>query len=274
MDKFFLTLGIALAAYALRTFAAPALRWLGVLGYLVATWFVGYFLAGDAAWGGWLALSFWLWLPWVEILLRVRPLRLPVEHKLTDRTPPSRADFPYLPEMTESVEAAGFTHTGDTGWEGGPIRQFLRLFYHEASRTQATIVVHQQHSVSVGYVRLTSRSVSGLTYITYDFPICDGLTDRSNTMVQRVPHTDGDISTMLASHLSWIDLLGLTGADEIMVMDAEALPDVIAHEVQERIAHNLRSGNLAELGDGTFRYTWRGCVALWWQVLRDVVRHV
>src|SRR5688572_9178141 len=137
MENFLIVLGIWLAGHALRTFALVWLRKAGALLYLAATYVAGYFVAGGSHLAGACAVAGWFMLPWLEIILRVRAMRLPLNKTLSNRFPPPRDEFPHLKELTAEVEEAGFEMVEDTGWDGGEVRQFLRLFYMPESRVQA-----------------------------------------------------------------------------------------------------------------------------------------
>ena len=273
MKELFVVTGLVLGGFALRTFTGPVPRKVGAVLYLAGTWAAGYFLAGESHWGGWAALLAWILLPWVEILLRIRPLRLPIENKLASQHPPPRADFPYLTEMTLDVEEAGFVHAADTGWDGGLIRQFLRIFYHADSRVQAAICLNQQSNVTMAHISLTTRTRSGVTFTTTDFPFSTSMEMPPGSLVQRVPEIGGTVTNLLEWHLSWIDQCALTTLEDNIELDADSLPEIISGEMQQQIAHNLKTGIIMDSGDGMFRYSWRGCFFMWRQLMKDLVKH-
>ncbi len=100
----------------------------------------------------------WLFLPWLEILTRIRTLRLPKEKQLRPKSPPSSDTFPTLNEITREIENEGFVHVNDAGWDWEDYRQFFRLFYKEEDRAQATICLNEQHDLSFYYLRISSRA--------------------------------------------------------------------------------------------------------------------
>ena len=73
----------------------------------------------------------WLFLPWLEILTRIRTLRLPKEKRLRPKSPPSTSLFPALDEISREIENEGFAHVNDAGWDWEDYRQFFRLFYKD-----------------------------------------------------------------------------------------------------------------------------------------------
>ncbi len=91
------------------------------------------------------ALS-WLLLPWLEILTRVRKLTLPLEKNLRHKhAAEHRPPFPPSTRLTDEIEAEGFEHVEDAGWDWEDYQQFFRLFYKPADRAQAAICLIDQH---------------------------------------------------------------------------------------------------------------------------------
>ena len=68
-----LVLGAAVLSAALRSFQNPLLFRLGTLGIVATSFLAGWLLGGSVGLGAVLAAS-WLFLPWLEILTKVRRL--------------------------------------------------------------------------------------------------------------------------------------------------------------------------------------------------------
>src|SRR5205807_882428 len=81
-----LTLGVGVLSVALRSYQTSFAQKAGALGILIASFLAVYFITGSMAWGIAGAAS-WLFLPWLEILTRIRTLRLPKEKQLRPRAP-------------------------------------------------------------------------------------------------------------------------------------------------------------------------------------------
>src|SRR5438477_549752 len=124
----FLTLGVAVLSVALRSYQTSLAQKLGALGILIASFLAVYFITGNAGWGV-AGAATWLFLPWLEILTRIRTLRLPKEKRLRPKSPPSTNLFPALDEISREIENEGFAHVNDAGWDWEDYRQFFRLFY-------------------------------------------------------------------------------------------------------------------------------------------------
>ncbi len=108
----FLTLGVAVLSIALRSFHNSYSQKAGAFGILVATFLAVFFITSSWVLGIAAAVS-WLFLPWLEILTRIRALRLPKEKQLRPKNPPSSDTFPALREITREIEDEGFMHVGD-----------------------------------------------------------------------------------------------------------------------------------------------------------------
>jgi hypothetical protein len=107
---FLLTLGVAVLSIGLRTFHNSYAQKAGALGILVATFLAVYFATNNWMWGS-IAAAGWLFLPWLEILTRIRALRLPREKQLRPKSPPSSDTFPALSEITREIEEDGIIWT-------------------------------------------------------------------------------------------------------------------------------------------------------------------
>ena len=46
----------------------------------------------------------------------------------------------------------------------------------------------------------------------------------------------------------------------------------VSGELSVQVQHNVAAGILLSTGDGRVRYSWRGCLYLWVQYLKDLVR--
>ena len=90
-----MTLGVFVLSIALRSYQTSFAQKAGAIGILTASFLAVYFVTGSFVYGALGALS-WLFLPWLEILTRIRALRLPKEKRLRPKSPPSADVFPEL----------------------------------------------------------------------------------------------------------------------------------------------------------------------------------
>lgn len=269
MSILFFIVGIAAFGYALRTFSHPLPRKLGALLYLTASYVAGWGLSGSHA-GGAAAVAAWFLLPWVEIVLRVRKMRLPLEKSLRHRFPPSQNDFPQLGELTSELEAEGFEQTDDAGFDWQEVKQFLRVCFHAPSKTQAVIHLNQQSNLSVVFVSVTCRTGDGRIVTTSNYPFAQTMQPPPNLLLHRVPQAESFVE-LLAEHRALLAELSISDAD-LTSPDAEGLADQLQADLDSQVQHNLGRGFIVSAGEGKFRYSWRGCVYLWAQLVKDMVR--
>ncbi len=271
MTQLFIFLGVVTLALALRSFAHPVLRKAGAITILVASYLAGWFLTGSHITGV-AGVLMWFLLPWVELLTRIRKLRLPLRKSLQRQTPPNSRRFPHLNEFTDEVEAEGFEYVEDTGWEWDDLRQFFRIFYHDEEKTETAICLSEQQGISFVYVSLTSRTSDGRTYRTWNFPFSHTLKIAPEIRVNRVIGADS-FEKLLAEHRDFLERLGVAVAD-LAEDTPEALPGRMETETQLQIRHNIDRGLIAPDHEDpeTVRYSWRGLFFLYGQLVKDMVK--
>lgn len=271
MTSFFIVLGVIVLAFALRTFHQPAVRRLGGFCILVASYLAAYFASGShvAGIGG---VLIWFLLPWIELLTRIRKLRLPKGKTLDHQPPPNSRRFPGLHEFTDEIETQGFEYVEDAGWQWDDLEQFFRIFYHPEEKTQAAICLNEQQGVAFVFVSLTSRSEEGQTYRTWNFPFSYTLKMAPEIAVNRVPDV-ASFEALLQSHRDFLLARGLS-QDSLVDEIPDQLPELMEKETRVQIRHNLDRG-LIETDDEnpeTVRYSWRGLFFLYGQLVKDMVK--
>src|SRR5436305_11399852 len=265
----FLTLGVAVLSVALRSYQTSLAQKLGALGILIASFLAVYFITGNAAWGV-AGAATWLFLPWLEILTRIRALRLPKEKQLRPKTPPSASLFPALDEISREIENEGFEHVNDAGWDWEDYRQFFRLFYKADDRAQATICLNEQHDLSFYYLRISSRATSGIIWTTWNYPLSYGLKLTPQFRINR-QRPDQSFWQLYQSHRAFLRRNNVP-IDAIDSLDEKQIEKEIERDLREQIAHNIHKGVLKQTPEGDVKYSWRGMFYLWCQFLLDLVR--
>ena len=265
---FLLTLGVAVLSIALRSFQSSFAQKSGALGILAASYLLVYFITGNL-WFGLLGALSWLFLPWLEILTRIRVLRLPKEKRLRPKSPPTSDVFPTLHDITREIENEGFAHVNDAGWDWEDYRQFFRLFYKEEERAQATICLNEQHDLSFYYLRISSRAKDTI-WTTWNYPLSYGLKLTPHYRINR-QRPDQSFWQLYQSHRQFlrdndVDLATLEPMDE------ERIEHEIEKDLREQIAHNVSAGILKNASEKDVKYSWRGMFYLWCQFLLDLVR--
>src|SRR5437762_7301747 len=232
-----LTLGVAVLSVGLRTFHNSYAQKAGALGILAATFLAVYFAADDWLWGL-VAAAGWLFLPWLEILTRIRVLRLPKEKQLRPKSPPSTDTCPALREITREIEDEGFAHVGDAGWDWEDYRQFFRLFYKEEDRAQAAICLNEQHDLSFYYLRISSRAKNGTVWTTWNYPLSYGLKLTPHFRINR-QRPDQSFWQLYQSHREFLRRNGVD-ASAIDALDDERIQTEMENDLRDQIAHNIR----------------------------------
>ncbi len=265
----FLTLGVAVLSVALRSYQTSFAQKAGAFGILASSFLAVYFATGRWYLGLAAALA-WLFLPWLEILTRIRALRLPKEKTLRPKSPPSAEVFPTLDEITHEIENAGFAHINDAGWDWEDYKQFFRLFYKEEDRAQATICLNEQNDISFYYLRISSRAQDGIIWTTWNYPLSYGLKLTPQFRINR-QRPDQSFWELYQSHKAYLRQ-NQVETDVIDAMDEDRIQAEIENDLREQIAHNIEKGVLKSANDREVKYSWRGMVYLWCQFLLDLVR--
>ena len=270
MNNFLLVLGVFIFGIGCRTFRSQIIRKTGALSIVAATFLAGYYIWGESVTAGVVAALGWFMLPWVDILTRIRNLRLPLDKQLRNRRPPPREAFPHLSGFTEEVEEEGFEQANDTGWDWDDMSQFVRVFYHEEMRAQAGIYYNEQRHIAFTYIGISSRTTGGHVYTSWNFPFSNTMRVAPQIHLNRVTdvHT---FAELIDAHESYLMRQGIKHEDT-QAIDPEDIRPLMEKEIRLQIDHNLDKGLIRLSGNGTFKYSWRGLVFLWCQFLKDMVK--
>jgi hypothetical protein len=269
MSSLLLIIGLLVLAYACRTFQNRYVNKAGWLAVLAATYLGAWAVTGSHAWG-WAALGMWFVFPWVEIVGRVRKLRFPLRSEVKHRFPPSREVFPDLGDISGEVEEAGFEKADDAGWKWEETDHFVRLFYHPDKKMQAAVSVAQQDAFVFSHASLTTRAADGVAYVTTNYPFSFTMKLAPMQRLQRCDDAE-TFDHMVTAHEAFLARHGVT-ATNVVAQDPDALHFAIQSDLSEQIDHNLNAGVIVRADEKHFRYSWRGCFYLWFQVVKDMIR--
>lgn len=268
LPQIFLLIGIALLSAALRSFYHPWLRKAGAICILVFSYFVGYFLTGVWEVGVACAVS-WFFLPWLEIIMRIRKLRMPAEKKLRRKNPPPNS-LTMIGELTSEIEDEKFEHMDDAGWDWEDYRQFFRIFYKEDERCQAAICVIEQDGVTFFYMSLSSRAADGTIWTTWNYPFSYSLKIVPQLRINRRSGEQSFLQ-MAESHHAFLDEKEVR-TDSLVKLNSDEIQEQMQTDLRAQITYNLTKGVLTSAEEGKIRYSWRGLLFLWFQFLRDIAR--
>lgn len=270
ISNLLLVLGVAVLSAALRSFRHRLLFRIGTLGIVATSFLAGWLLGGSVVLGIILSAS-WLFLPWLEILTRVRRLRLPVDRTLEPRTPPTRQVFPGFDELTEEIEELGFEHVEDIGWDHEENRHFYRVFHEPTRKLQASISLAEQQDLAFYYLTITTHTADGRVFMTWNYPFSYGLKMQPQLTVQRFEGGENRFADMLQAHELLLQTHNVAN-EPVLEQTPEEIIRTMQNEMKAQITHNISAGLLARDGEHFIRYTPRGMFYLWLQFLRDLVR--
>ncbi len=270
LQKSIFVVGIFVLAIACRSFAHPFLHKLGSLLLLAASYLAAYFIF-DSHIAGITAVILWFFLPWIELLTRVRQMRLPLNKELSRRAPPSRDRFPELLDVTAEIEEAGFEYVMDTGWDWEELHQFFRVFYSAEAKCQVALCLNEQDGMALAYLAISSRDKNEQIWRTWTFPFSGPMRQAPGVHLNQVPSMEV-FPKLLELHQAFLKENSIQLSD-LVDEDPETIENLMENEVQSQIRHNLSRGIIVESSEeGKFRYSWRGLFFLWTQILKDMVK--
>jgi hypothetical protein len=257
-------------ALACRTFAHRIVRKMGLLAMLASSYMLGWFLTGSHVAGA-CGVGLWFMLPWVEIVVHVRRLRFTQTSEVKGRFAPSSEIFPELHELTQEIEDEGFVMTEDAGWKWSDTDHFMRIFYHEQSRMQATIGMVQQEGIpwTESYISLTSRLQDGLSYTTTNLAHPATMKSAPEQRINRQLKAQS-MAEFVQLHETYLTSQGIERKD-LAELDTNTLSTRIEQDLRQQIHHNVDAGLIEEAGEGLLRYSWRGCLFLWFQTMKEIL---
>lgn len=268
MFEFLVIAALIVLYMACRTSQSRVIGKIGLLAVFTITYLIGYWLTGSHI-AGCAALSIWILLPWVEIVSRVRKMRIPMQSVVKHRFPPNGEQFPELEELSAEIEESDFEEKDDTGWDWDGTENFMRLFFHKEEKLQAAINLSTQDGYSISYITVTSRTKDGCTFTSSNYPYSFTMKFAPQQRVNRYIGAES-FEDLLESHREFLEKESVT-KDDLRELDVENLPTYVEGDISHQVAHNLSVGVLEATEDGRTRYTWRGCFFLWFQVVKDML---
>ncbi len=270
MRETLIVIGLVVLAVGLRTARTNLLRKLGAFTFLGASFCLFYFLTGKIP-AGIMGALLWFFLPWIELLTRIRRMRLPVENRLEQIPIPNPSFFPNANEAAAAMEEAGFEHVSDCGWEWDGMRQYFRLFWHPEERAVSAVCLCEQSDVAFAFISITSHDCSGRIWRTTNFPFAPTLRCPPDVRWNHVPCGRNCFHQILRDHKSYLGRLCIP-TDQLRIPDPEEIEHSIENEMRRQLEHNLATGIIQLTGDGHFQYSKRGLFFLWGQFIKDMVR--
>lgn len=265
-----IVVGLVVFAAAFRSCRRNWSRKVGALIFLAASFLAIFFLT-KCLWCGFLAVAAWFFLPWVELLTRVRKMRLPMKNRLQQHEPPEDDFFPNASRALAAMSDAHFEHVGDAAWHWAGMEQYFRLHWNPEEKAVATVCLCEQDNVAFAFISITSRTADGRVYRTTNFPFSPTLKNPPGFAWKHVPCERNCFHQMLADHHQFLRKLKIE-SEHLALPDPESLEADIEEEMRMQIEHNLEHGIIEPTGDGYFRYSTRGLFFLWKQFAKDMIR--
>src|SRR6202030_2173518 len=252
LSSILLVLGIAVLRMPFRSFDHPIAQRLCVLCVLAVSFLLGYLPTGSWV-VGLVVAALWIFLPWLEILTKIRVLRMPLERELEYKSPPGRDLFPNLDDLTEEIEQEGFELINDLGCDWEAQRQFLRLFHRPGDQTQVALCLIDQGNIAFYYISLMTRPTDGHVFTTWNYPFSYSLKFLPHTHVQRVRPTAPFVAICKAHQL--LRARNKISVEAIPKLDPPLIPALLQQDQTAQITHNVRAGLLAQVDEEKVRYT-------------------
>jgi hypothetical protein len=252
---------------ALRSFQNQVFFRIGTLGFIATSFLAGWLLGGSIVLGAVFA-STWIFLPWLEILTRIRRVRLPLHRQLEKCPPLPSSKFPDFSPLSDEMEALGFEYVDDVDWNHDNTRHFYRLFHNPEKRVSSSICLLEQDRFAFFYVTFTSRSADGRIFMTWNYPFSYGM----HLLPQTVINTEYEQLSVEELSLSHFDFLCKQSDMELLPMQAANLRADMERELRTQLEHNIARGILVRDKDEMIRYSVRGMFFLWGQFLREFVK--
>lgn len=270
MKELLTVIAIIIFGYALRSCRTVMLRKLGALILLIASGLCFYFLF-ESVHAGIAAMAAWFFLPWIELLTRIRKLRIPVENKLKQRSSGNLDVFPNAEKYVDTLEHAGFEHISNCGWNLGGMDQLYQLYWNAETKSVASLCLCEQSNVTFSYVTITSRDITNGVWRTTNFPFSPTLKSTPTVHWNQISCVNECVNKLIKQHGHFLTKQGFMDED-LSIPDPDHLEEELEHELNHQIDHNLQQGIIRLSGEDHFRYTTRGLFFLWRQFIRDMIR--
>lgn len=262
--------GLVAFAAAFRACRHNWARKLGAIIFLGAS-FLAFFFCTHCLWAGLLGVGIWFLLPWIELLTRVRRLRLPKENRLIYQNPPEEDFFPNASSALAAMSEAHYEHVADSAWNWVGMEQFFRLHWNPEERAVAAVCLCEQENVAFAFISITSRGEEGQVYRTTNFPFSPTLKSPPEYFWNHVPCEKNCFHQIRKDHQEFLKKLGVE-VDELALPDPEELEGELESEMNYQIEHNLEHGIIKPAEESHFRYSKRGLFFLWKQFAKDMIR--
>ena len=270
MRAFLIVLAFLIIGVALRSCRTLLLRKLGALIFLVASFLAFYFAFGSFA-AGFLGVALWFLLPWIDLLARIRRMRLPLSKRLNLTNPPSEDHFPNASRLVREIEEAEFDHVTDSGWDWSGMQQYFRFFWNPEAKAVAAVCLCEHEQIAFAFVTISSRAPDGRSVHTTNYPFSPTLKHAPGAHWDHLPCERNRFEAIYQDHQRHLEKRRLKEG-ELLMPDPDEVLDQMEGEMQRQIEHNLKCGLIKVVDDRYFQYSTKGLFFLWIQSIKDMIR--
>lgn len=269
-QKALILMGLSIMAIAFRSCRLAALKKLGALTIVVVTFLIGWFFT-DTIYCGLSLAGMWLFLPWIELLTRVRKARLPIDNRLQHFKAPTLEFFPHASQSAHDLEEHEFEMIGSSGWDWEDMKQQFITYWHPDECAIATICLCHRADVAFSFLSITSQAQDGRVYRSTNFPLSPTLKAPAHLHYHRVPCSYKRFGEVMAEHRKLLEKNSVTH-DCLRMPDPDEFIEQTEKEMQVQLETNRQLGLIRYNSDQTFTYTPKGLLYLWMQFLKDMIR--
>lgn len=270
MQHFLIIVALLVFGFGLRSCRTMILRKLGAIAMLFTSGLCFYYIS-DSVWIGLSAAFSWFLLPWVELLTRIRKMRMPLQNKLSQASATNLNLFPRAEQHIHDLEDEGYEHIRNCSWNIGGVEQHYQLFWNAETKSVASLCLCEQSNVTFTYLTITSRDLTNEVWRTTNFPFSHTLKPSPSVHWNQVSCANECALRLLKNHDRYLNKQGFLDED-LSIPDPDVIEEDIEAELRHQIDHNLQRGIISLSGDGHFHYTLKGLFFLWRQSVRDMIR--
>ncbi len=270
MRPFLIVLACLIIGVALRSCRTLFLRKLGALTFLVASFLAFFFAFGSLA-AGLIGAGLWFFLPWIDLLTRIRRMKLPLSKRLNLATPPSEDHFPNAARLIREIEEAEFDHVADSGWDWSGMQQFFRFYWNPEAKAIAAVCLCEHEQVAFAFVTVSSRAPDGRSIHTTNYPFSPTLKNAPEAYWDHLPCERNCFEAIYQDHQKHLQKRGIDPG-QLLMPDPDEVLDQVEEEMKRQIDHNLRCGLIRVIDERYFQYSVKGLVFLWIQSIKDMIR--
>ena len=270
MQSFLIVLASVIVGVALRSCRALFLRKLGALTFLVAS-FLTFFYFFASLYAGFFGVILWFLLPWIDLLIRIRKLRFPIDNRLKNIPSPSEDHFPNARRLFSEIEDSHFEFVSSSCWQWGGMNQHFQFFWHPEAKTIAALCLCEQDHVAFAFVTLSSKSKNHLKVHTTNYPFSPTLRDSPRSHWLFLPCEKNRFELILREHRRNLSNHRLN-LENLVTPQPDTILEEFENELIAQVQYNVDRKLIIRTEEESYRYSTKGLFFLWFQSMKDMIR--